>query len=133
MQPKKGNKRAPFSEETKQRMREAALRRFSDPAARQAQSELGKKLWKSGFKGTTGKKRSEETRKRMSEAQKRRFADPGAREAHSRLQKALWATPDYQARIAEQKAVWTPERRAMASALAKAISSRGKVKRRQGD
>lgn len=65
--------------------------------------------------------RSEETRRKMSEAAKRRFADPAAREEHRELQKALWATPEYQAKIAAQKAAWTPERRAMASALAKAV------------
>lgn len=123
MAPKKGSKRAPFSEEAKQRMREAALRRFSDPAARQAQGENCKKAWKNGFTGNTGKKYSEESRKRMSEAAKRRFADPEAREAHRKLQKELWATPEYQARIAEQKAAWTPERRAAARAFAKAVLS----------
>lgn len=65
--------------------------------------------------------RSAETRKKMSEAAKRRFADPAAREAHRELQKALWATPEYQAKIAAQKAAWTPERRAAARALAKAV------------
>lgn len=102
-------------------MSEAAKRRYADPAARQAQSEICKGLWRNGFAGTTGKKYSAEARKRMSEAQKRRFADPAKREAARQIQKALWATPEYQVRIAERKAAWTPERRAKASALIKSL------------
>lgn len=78
-------------------------------------------MWKNGFKGNTGKSRSEESRLHMSEAQKRRFADPAKREEAREIQKALWATPEYQAKIAAQKAAWTPERRAAASAFAKAL------------
>lgn len=119
--PLKGRKRAPFSEETRRKISEAAKRRYADPAVRKAQSERCKALWKNGFAGCTGKKRSEESRKRMSESQKRRFVDPAEREKSREIQKALWATPEYQARIAEQKAAWTPERRAAASAFAKAL------------
>lgn len=109
MSGKKGAKhKKPRSEEARRKIGEAVKRRFADPAARQAHSERCKDMWKSGFAGNTGKKWkwSAEARKRMSETQK-----------------ALWATPEYQARIAAQKAAWTPERRAAASAFAKALIS----------
>ena len=128
MPPKKGYKREPFSEETRQKMREAALRRFSDPEQREAHQKRQAALWKREDFIEKRKKLakprapvSEATRKKMSESAKRRYQDPVQREAHSKLQKELWATPEYRALAEKRKAAWTPERRAMISELIKSV------------
>lgn len=125
---KKGLDRKPFSAETRQRMREAALRRFSDPEQRAAHQKRQAALWQRedfiAKRKALAKPRapvSEETRKKMSESAKRRFSDPAQREAHRKAQKALWATPKYREIAERKRAAWTPERRAAASAFVKSV------------
>lgn len=115
----------PKSEETRQKMREAAQRRASDPAWRAKMSEVSIERWKNDeyrervISKTTGKKRTDVQIERLSEAQndswqdqgkrdrasssaKKRFEDPEARDRVAESMRQLWKDPTYRATRAKK-------------------------------
>lgn len=108
----------PKSDETRSKMKEAAIRRANDPVWREKMRQVSEERWKNEEyrelhkQRTTGKSRTLEQRLQFSEAQKlswsddekkerlkignkRRFANPEERKRISEKLRELWKDPDY--------------------------------------
>ena len=104
---KKTGPRKPISEETRERMRIAALKRSSDPEYRKKLSKANRKKWtdpeyrRKLFEARKGQIRSEESRQRIAEANRRKANDPERIRKISETNKKRWSDPEVRKKMSE--------------------------------
>ena len=110
------------SEETREKLKEANKKKWSDPEYRRKQTE-----------GHKGKSVSEETRRKISEANKKRWSDPEVRRKWSEIQKEVHSDPEYRKRISETSKgrIHTEETKRRMSETAKERWSDPEVRRKR--
>ena len=104
---KKAGPRKPISEEARERIRIAALKRSSDPEYRKKLCVANKKKWldpeyrKKQTESRKGKSLGEEHRKHCTEANRRTANDPERLRKMSESQKKKWLDPEYRKHMSE--------------------------------